>query len=58
MTTVTSKLLTQVYNMPEDSFKFELMYMPMDSGIFRNDMYAEVVNSLMVFTLMTIANIA
>lgn len=58
MTTVTSKLLTQVYDLEEGSFKFELMYMPMDSKEFHNDMYAEVVNGLMAFTLLTIANLA
>jgi len=34
MTTVTSKLLSKVYGLSEDDFKFELLYMPMDSGTF------------------------
>lgn len=46
MTTVTAKILTEVYGLAADSFKFEILYMPMDSGEFKNDLYAEVVFSL------------
>jgi len=58
MTTVTSKLLTEIYSQKEGSFKFEMMYMPMDSGTFHNDMFAEVVTALLAFSLLSAANIA
>lgn len=57
MTTVTAKILTEVYGLAADSFKFEILYMPMDSGEFKNDLYAEVVFSLAAFTMLAIANI-
>ena len=58
MTTVTSKLLTEIYSQKEGSFKFEMMYMPMDSGTFHNDMFAEVIAALLAFSLLSAANIA
>ena len=49
MTTVASKIISQVYGV--DDFKFQLMYMPMDSKSFYNDNFAEVVGSLIPFMI-------
>ena len=57
MKTVTSKLLSEVYQVPADSFKFEMMYMPMDSGTFQNDNFAEVLTALLAFTCLAVANV-
>ena len=58
MTTVTSKLLSEVYQVPADSFKFEMMYMPMDSGTFQNDMFAEILTTLLAFAFLAVASLA
>jgi len=54
MTTATQKILTQVYQVDPANFSFELMYMPMDSNVFRNDVYAEVCAVIGAFALYTI----
>ena len=57
-TTAASKILTDVYNVPADSFKFDLMYMPMNSNVFRNDLYAEVCYAVLGFTMLALSKIA
>ena len=56
-TTAASKILTDVYSVPADSFKFDLMYMPMNSGMFRNDMYSEVCYAVLGFALLAVVKI-
>ena len=45
MTTVTNKIISEVYK--KDSYAFQLMYMPMNSKPFYNDNYSEVVGTIL-----------
>ena len=57
MTTVTGKVLSEVYGKDESSFDLQLMYMPMNSKTFHNDAFAEVITSVMAFMLLALANL-
>ena len=39
-------------------FKFEVMYMPMNSGTFYNDMFGEVLTALLAFSFFAAASIS
>jgi len=55
MSTVTSKIISEEYNISD--FKFELMYMPMNSIEFENDLYAEVCLDVLGFALLIMVKI-
>ena len=54
MTSLTKRVLTGVYNMTESDFDFQLMYMPMNSNVFRNDTFAEVCSIIAPLSLYAI----
>ena len=58
MTSFTSRIIRQVYGFAEDSYKFQLMYMPMDTEVFHNDNFSEVVGSLLPIIFLTLAKLA
>lgn len=51
MTSVTQKIISKVYGVDESKFSFELMYMPMNTGPFYNNLYSEVIGALTTFTV-------
>ena len=46
MTSVTNKIISDAEDYTGD-YKFQLMYMPMNTPIFHNDGFSEVVGSLL-----------
>ena len=53
MTTATSKVLSEVYNV--DDFNFQVMYMPLDTGVFYNDGFVRVVASMIPVAFVAIS---
>ncbi len=58
MTTVTQKIISKVYEVDESKFDIQMMYMPMNTPIFHNDLFAEVVGALAAFTIYAFVLIA
>ena len=56
MTTATSKVLTEVYE--KDDFNFQVMYMPLDTGVFYNDGFVKVLSSMMPIAFVAILKLA
>lgn len=57
MTTATNKIISEVYGVPTDSYNFQIMYMPLDTGIFTNDAYTIVVMSLLPIIFLAISRL-
>ena len=51
MTTVASKIISEVYNVPAEDYDFQLMYMPMNTQPFHNDFFWEVLGTMISFVL-------
>lgn len=51
MTTVTSKIISEVYGVSKEDYSIQMMYMPMNSKSFENNNFAEVIATLIPFTL-------
>lgn len=58
MTTITQKIISKVYEVDESKFDIQMMYMPMNTPVFRNDLFAEVVSALASFTIYAFVIIA
>ena len=58
MTSFTNKIISQVYGNSEDSYKFQLMYMPLDSGVYHDDGWTAVIGSLLPVIFLTISRLA
>lgn len=57
MTTATKKVLTDAYGISADDFRIDMMYMPMNTVEFQNDLFSEVVTALGSFTMLAVANL-
>ena len=55
MTSVTNKILSEVYD--KTDYNFQLMYMPMDSEPFYNDLFAEVLTAVFPAVIYVFINI-
>ena len=58
MTSVTNKVISEVYKIPQDDYNFQLMYMPMDTGIFYNDFFWEVIGAMLPIVYLSIVKLS
>lgn len=56
MTTTTSKILTEVYEV--NDFNFQVLYMPLDTGIFHNDGFVKVLAAMLPIAFVAIIKLA
>ena len=58
MTTVTNKVISEVYAVPPTTYNFQVMYMPMNTGTFHNDFYYEYIGSTLVVVYFAILKLS
>lgn len=58
MTSVTNKVISEVYKVPADSYNFQLMYMPMDTSTFHNDFYWEYIGATMPIVYLAVVKLS
>ena len=58
MTSVTNKVISEVYKVPTDDYNFQVLYMPMDTSMFHNDFYFSYIGSLMPIVYLSIVKLS
>ena len=58
MTSVTNKIISEVYEVPAENYNFQIMYMPMDTNLFHNDFYWEYIGSSMPVVYLSIVKLS
>ena len=59
MTSVTNNIIKEVYKVPQDDYNFQVMYMPMDTPIFHNDVFGIlIIGSMLPVVFLAIINLS
>ena len=58
MTSVTNKVISEVYKVPIDDYNFQVLYMPMDTSMFHNDFYFAYIGSVMPIVYLSIVKLS
>ena len=58
MTSVTNKIISEVYKIPTDSYNFQIMYMPMNTSVFHNDFYWEYIGATLPVVYLAVVKLS
>ena len=58
MTSVTNKVISEVYKVPTEDYNFQIMYMPMDTSPFHNDFYWEYIGATMPIVYLAVVKLS
>ena len=58
MTSVTNKIISEVYNVPTENYNFQVLYMPMDTSMFHNDFYWAYIGASMPIVYLSIVKLS
>ena len=58
MTSVTNKVISEVYKIPAESYNFQIMYLPMNTSVFHNDFYWEYIGATLPIVYLAVVKLS